>query len=73
MSDHTPYPPLPNYDASRNGGIMYVDELGPDGTPFRLELYPVPAEALSLVKPAQVVGISIRELQDAPPDVQCWS
>lgn len=71
MSDQTPYPPLPNYDASRNGGVMYVDELGPDGTLFQLKLYPVPAEALSLVEPTQVVGISSRELQDAPPDAQC--
>ncbi len=71
MSDQTHYPPLPTYDTSRNVGIMYVDELGPDGVPFRLKLYSVPAEALSLVKPTQVVGIGIRELHDASPEVQC--
>lgn len=71
MSDQTHYPPVAPYDISRNAGIMYVDELGPDGTPFWLKLYYVPPEALSLVKPTQVVGISIRELHDASPEVQC--
>lgn len=70
MSDQKPYPPPPPYDASRNRGIIHVDEPGPDGTPVQLELYPVPAEALSLVSPNQVFGISNRELRDASPEVQ---
>lgn len=70
MSDQASSPLWPPYDASRIRGIIYVDEPGPDGTPFQLELYPVPAEALSLVKPTQVFGISSAELQDAPPETQ---
>jgi len=70
MSDQASPPLWPPYDASRIHGIIYVDELGPDGTPLQLELYPVPAEALSLVKPTQVFGISSQELRDAPSEVQ---
>lgn len=70
MSDQASSPLWPPYDASRIRGVIYVDELGPDGTPLQLELYPVPAEALSLVKPTQVFGISSEELLDAPSEVQ---
>lgn len=70
MSDQASPPLWPPYDASRVHGIIYVDELGPDGTPLQLELYPVPAEALSLVKPTQVFGISSKELLDAPSEAQ---
>lgn len=70
MSDQASPPLWPPYDASRIRGVIHVDELGPDGTPLQLELYPVPAEALSLVRPTQVFGISSEELLDAPSEVQ---
>jgi len=51
-------------------GIIQVLEPGPDGTMTMALLFPVPLAVLSLVAPNQTLGLTMRELADAAPEVQ---